>query len=96
MGYLKIYCDSCGGVWHVYHRGIHESTARQCPHCYAKIDRQTWERQVLPAFGEMVDTERELFKDHANHAPLFCIDFVSDSLYLNARNRDRKERTDDE
>lgn len=93
MGFLKIYCDSCGGTWDVYHRDIHSDNARKCPHCLAKIDGQTWNRQILPAFGEMLDTERELFKDHMNRAPLFCIDFVADGLYLNARNRDRTADT---
>lgn len=88
MGYLKIYCDSCGGEWHVYHRDINNPTAKQCPHCYAKIEKYTW-KQIITGFGEMRDAEMELAKDHANHAPLFTVDFISGSVYENAKHRDR-------
>ena len=88
MGYLKIYCDNCGGEWQVHHRDIKMPYIRQCPHCYAKIDPSTW-KQIVTGFGEMLDAEKELFKDHANHMALFTVDFVSDAVYENAKHRDR-------
>lgn len=89
MGYLKVYCDNCGGEWHVYHRDTKNNPyIRQCPHCYAKIEPYTW-KQIVRGFGEMLDSEKELAKDHANHIPLFTVDFVSDAVYENAKHRDR-------
>lgn len=88
MGFLKIYCDNCGGEWHCYHRDIKNPYIRQCPHCYAKIDPSTW-KQIVTAFGKMRDAEMELAKDHANHMPLFMVDFVSDAVYENEKHRDR-------
>ena len=42
--FMKIYCDNCGGFWEVYGRdNWHDDKARQCPHCYAKIDKELWE-----------------------------------------------------
>ena len=84
MAYMRLYCDVCGGSWDVYHRDIKNDKARQCPHCYSKIDRQTWERQALPAFGAVHDANAELFKDHAGyHVPLFSFDVLADHIYEN-------------
>ena len=88
MGYLKVYCDNCGGEWHVYHRDIKNPYIQQCPHCYAKIEPYTW-KQIVTGFGEMLDAEMELVKDHENHMPLFTVDFVSDAVYKNAKHRNR-------
>ena len=49
MAYIKIHCDYCGGTWDVYKRDIKNDRARQCPHCFQEIDRQSWARDVLPA-----------------------------------------------
>ena len=93
MAYLRIHCDVCGGTWEVYDRdNWKDDKARQCPHCFAKIDRPLWERQVLPAFGAVHDANAELYKDHTGfHAPLFTFDVIADHLYQN-RN-DRREDT---
>ena len=85
MGYLRIHCDYCGGTWDVYgHSNFHERAARTCPHCQQRIDGQTWEKQILPAFGGMMDANRELLKDHSGyHAPLFTVDYVADHYFPN-------------
>ena len=85
MGILRIHCDSCGGQWEVYGSGdFHARAARTCPHCGQRIDGQTWEKQILPAFGGMMDANRELLKDHSGyHAPLFTVDYVADHYFPN-------------
>lgn len=79
MGYMNIHCFSCRRVWWVYDRdNWKDEPARTCPHCGAQIDAQTWEKQVLPAFGMMGDANRELFKAHTGqNAQLFRIDYIS-------------------
>ena len=85
MGYLRIHCDYCGGTWDVYgHSNFHERAARTCPHCQQRIDGQTWENQILPAFGGMMDANRELIKDHTGyHSPLFTVDYIADHYFPN-------------
>ena len=85
MSYMRIQCDYCGGRWEVYHRDDwHDDRARTCPHCYQKIDRQLWDRQVLPAFGAVEDLNKELYKEHAGyHHPLFQIGFYPDTIFEN-------------
>lgn len=82
MGYLRIHCKRCRRRWHVYARdNWQEGAARCCPHCGAVIERQTWESQILPAFGAMADANRELVKDHTGYqAPAFAVDFIADRL----------------
>lgn len=78
-GYVRIHCAQCRRRWAVYERDDWKAdTARTCPHCGAQIDAQTWERQVLPAFGIMGDANRELIKDHTGYStPLFRVDYIS-------------------
>ena len=85
MGYVSIHCDYCGGTWDVYgHSNFHERAARTCPHCQQRIDGQTWEKQILPAFGGMMDANRELIKDHTGyHSPLFTVDYIADHYFPN-------------
>ena len=80
MAYLRIHFEACGGVWEVYHRdNWNNDKARQCPHCFAEIDRQTWEKEVLPAFGAVHDANAELHKDHTGYdKPLFYFDVMTD------------------
>lgn len=85
MGYLHIYCDNCGGEWEVYHRDISSDKARQCPHCFAKIDKTTWQDGVLPAFEQVEATTARLGMDHANHLPMFTIDYMDNAIYKNAK-----------
>ena len=80
MGYLRIHCSNCRRRWAVYDRDNWRSeSSRTCPHCETKIDAQTWENQVLPAFGMMGDANRELFKDTGYEKPLFRVDYISDN-----------------
>lgn len=83
MAYMRIHCDVCGGAWEVYHRDSwNDDKARQCPHCFSKIDRQTWQREVLPAFNAVNDANAELFKEHTGqHTALFSFDVIADHLY---------------
>lgn len=87
MAYLRIHCENCGGKWEIYHRdNWNDDKARQCPHCFAKIDRQLWQKEVLPAFGAAHDLNAELIKDHVgNHRPLFSVDIIADHLYQNRK-----------
>ena len=87
MAFMRIHCDVCGGTWEIYHRDDwHDDKARQCPHCFSKIDRQVWEKEVLPAFGAVQDANTELHREHTGyHKPLFAIDFIADHLYQNRR-----------
>ena len=90
MAYLRIHCDVCGGTWEIYHRDDFKADkARQCPHCFSEVDRQTWANQVLPAFGLVHDANAELYKDHAGyHTPLFSFDVIADHLYKNRHDED--------
>ena len=92
MAFMRIHCDYCGGTWEVYHRdNWKDDKARQCPHCFAKIDRQAWEKDVLPAFGAVQDANAELFKEHTgNHKPLFTVDIIADHLFTNRRSSGEK------
>ena len=88
MAYMRVYCDVCGGTWEVYQRQAREDSARQCPHCYAKINRNIWKKKVLPAFVAVQEINVELYKDHAsNHTPLFTVDIVADHLYKSYQTR---------
>lgn len=90
---LRIHCDQCGGAWEVYGRdNWREPTARTCPHCGHKIERQTWEGQVLPAFGAMMDANRELIKIREDHGPLFTVDYLEDSVFSGVTMRDLYDR----
>lgn len=68
MVYMEVHCHSCGVSWKV---GIaddyHRDGARTCPGCGRAIDRQTWERQVLPALGTVQDANFELARDADNN-----------------------------
>ena len=84
MGHLKIHCDSCGTDWIVYHRDIQNAKAKTCPMCGQSICRQTWNNQILPAFGMMEDCNRELYKDHCGqHGTLFTVSYVPEVIYPN-------------
>lgn len=83
MAYLRIHCDYCGGQWEVYKHNIKDEYARQCPHCFQKIDRQTWEKQVIPAFNMSNDANAELYKDFCDCNPLFYFDVIANHIYKN-------------
>ncbi len=77
MGYMKIKCHECGGSWEVYHYNFRDDHLRVCPHCCKEIDRQTWNRQIIPAFGALEDANRELYKDHTGYpgVALFTVEY---------------------
>ncbi len=85
MGMLKIHCGCCRQTWDLYNRGdYHRHVKRTCPHCGSKIDGQTWEKQILPAYGAMLDANRELIKDHTGYGqPIFTIDYIEDAYFPN-------------
>lgn len=87
MGHLKIYCDSCGCEWNVYHRDNWKDwKSRTCPICGKKISSQTWENQILMAFHEMEESNLELSKDHTGyHAPLFTVSYEPDVIFPKER-----------
>ena len=65
---MEIHCHSCGISWKA---GIaddyHRDGARTCLKCGKAIDRQTWEKQVLPALGTVQDANFELAGDAAGY-----------------------------
>lgn len=86
MAYIELHCETCNGSWQVYERDVQRDSSRTCPHCFSEVDTQTWDRQIVPAFGAVDDANRELFKDATGyHRPLFTFDVISNGLY---RNRD--------
>lgn len=97
MAYMRIHCEYCGGTWEIYHRDdFNADKARQCPHCFSKIDAQTWANQVLPAFGLVHDANAELYKDHKGHCtPLFSFDVIADHLFVNRFEEQDDDESDD-
>lgn len=78
MGFIRVHCGYCSDTWDVYDRDKTNPLANQCPHCFKEIDRQTWEKQIIPAWAAMDYAGRELFKDHTGFGvPLFHIDCIS-------------------
>ena len=78
MGFLKVRCEHCGAAWEVYAHQIHQEQANQCPHCFSEIDRQTWDRQIVPAFGALDDANREIVKDYLGYgAQMFRVDYTA-------------------
>ena len=87
MAYMRIHCEMCGGTWEVYQRDDwKDDRARQCPHCFREIDRQIWDKEILPAFGAASDANAELFKNSTGYyKPIFTVDFMADRLYQEKR-----------
>lgn len=82
MAFLRIYCNECGGKWEIYRRdNWNDETARQCPHCFLQINRDVWEKEILPAFNAVHDANAELFKESTGYSkPLFSFDVVTNRL----------------
>ena len=91
MGHLKIHCDGCGSDWVVYHRDNWKDwKSRTCPVCGKSIDPATWEKYVLPGFGEMEDANLELVKDHTGlHGTLFTVSYIPDVVFPDRGRTDR-------
>lgn len=82
MAFLRIYCDYCNQKWDVYERSMKDEKSRVCPHCLSEIDRQTWNRQIIPALCMVSDANKELIKDHLGyHRPIFQIDVIEDTYF---------------
>lgn len=83
MGYVRIKCHNCGGVWEAYPQiATGGDYGRTCPRCFKAIERQTWEKQVIPAFHALDDANRELVKDHTGYnLPLFEVSYEADSIF---------------
>lgn len=61
---LLLYCNSCGCKWEIIERDDFTNEKHSvCPNCGEQIDRQTWDRFILPAFGVMIDANNELTRD---------------------------------
>ena len=78
MAKMKIHCRSCGKSWKITERDKwNNDNARICPHCFKKIDCQTWKNDILPAFGAFMDLNKQLIKDTGAGCTLFSVDFKS-------------------
>lgn len=87
MAFIRVHCDYCGGQFEIYKHNLKGEFARECPHCFQRIDRQTWEREVLPAFAAVEDANAELYKDHCDRKPLFSFDVIANHIFANGGNR---------
>lgn len=82
MAMMKIYCDYCGQKWDVYERdNWNDDKARTCPHCFHKIDSQTWKNEIVPAFGAYMDLTKQLIKDTGAGCIRFSVDFLEDHFF---------------
>lgn len=74
---IRIKCRECKRAWEIHPRGKWtDDASRECPSCGCSIDRQTWERQIIPAFGAFMDMNREIVKDSTGYdAPMFSVTF---------------------
>lgn len=83
MAFMRIHCATCGGHWEVYSRDhwTDGEDVRVCPHCFEEIDPDLWQREIAPAFGKVLDTNRELEGFSAGYKePMFSVDFISDNM----------------
>lgn len=89
MGFLRIHCHNCGGYWDINEGDEYRQRKyKTCPYCQKGIDSQDYDNQVLPAFGAMMDANRELYKTHTGYsAPLFTVEYkISDDNENDAEN----------
>ena len=82
MAFMRIYCDYCGMKWEVYQRDDYKSDkSRKCPHCTTKIDRNTWNNHIVPAFEAFQSINTELINDNMAGSPRFSVDFHEDYYF---------------
>lgn len=89
MGFLRIHCHNCGGYWDINEGDdFNHPKYKKCPHCKKGIDGQDYFNTVLPAFGAMMDANKELYKTHTGYsAPLFTVEYkISDDNENDAKN----------
>lgn len=85
MGYLKVYCSSCGGTYDIYKRNLKDPASAICPHCDKRMYRTTFEA-LHNAFDSMEKANLAIAQDAVeHHLPLFTVDYVNDSIYENAK-----------
>ena len=90
---MRLHCGACGGTWEVYTRQRDSKTARICPHCEHKINRDTWEDKILPAFQAAGAANLALVSDSVNnHTGDFEVDFIADGRFPNAGLSDLKQQ----
>lgn len=87
MGFLRIHCKNCGGYWDIHEDDDYQLRKfKTCPHCKEQIDGQDYLNQVLPAFGAMLDANKELKKTSTGYnAPLFTVDFIQSCKVIGDR-----------
>lgn len=97
MGFLRIHCKNCGGYWDINEGDdFNHPKYKKCPHCDKGIDGQDYFNTVLPAFGAMLDANRELYKTHTGYkAPLFTVDFIQSCKVIGDQVMDDDDDTDD-
>lgn len=88
MGFLRIRCDYCGGIWEVYAHQMKSDRANQCPHCFKEIEPSTWENDIVPAWGAMEDANLELMKDNTGYKrTIFEVSYIGDTIFKRARRK---------
>ena len=88
MAFIRIHCDVCGRTWEAYMMR-QEPKGRECPHCFARIDKDIWENAVVPAAEAVQHANESLYRAHMNnHQALFSMDVIANHLYKN-RNEER-------
>lgn len=74
---MKVKCYHCKGTYRLYGDMMHHPTANICPFCGEEIRRSVWEHCVLPAWGLMEDTNRDLQQEYTGYpdTQLFQIEY---------------------
>lgn len=75
---MRLKCYTCSYKWAIaFSDNWKSDRARTCPNCGRQIDRQTWDRQILPALAAASDANGELYKDATGtESPLFSVSFI--------------------
>ncbi|MED9987842.1 MAG: hypothetical protein UFE77_09050 [Streptococcus salivarius] len=61
--FMKIKCGYCKSHWKISEcDNWNDRKARICPNCGKEIDKQLWQTQIIPGFGQIADANRELQK----------------------------------
>ena len=97
MGFLRIHCKNCDGYWDISESDdFNHPKYKKCPHCDKEIDGQDYFNTVLPAFGAMLDANKELKKTATGYkAPLFTVDFIQSCKVIGDQVMDDDDDTDD-
>ena len=87
MGFLKVKCYSCKGVYRLYGDMAHSQDANKCPFCHAEIRRSVWDRIVLPAYGTLEDCNRDLQQEYTGYpdTTLFQIEYQTNKPQVSKR-----------